>query len=139
MTSLEFIESLLDLARGGQIVTPSMFEGEDLDSLMDSRDEEAFDSKWCEAFSRLEDIELAETEEQLMNELCEVLFKAVYDLTENCELPAAVSDDFELITKAWTADLDSPWVCGVSKCYQRNKFPCGTILEEGGKVRESFD
>lgn len=105
---------------------------EDADSWLDARDSHIFDRAWVEAFSRVEDV----TPARWVDAAAERAFKFVYELTQNGEVAAYVSDDFDLIGRFADVGVDDPWVAGFVAAYSNGRFPAGFIEPRDRSVFE---
>lgn len=128
--STRMLEKLLNKLQNETIIHNKLFEhSEDIDELLDLREEDTFDSKWMNIFSKIQKAEFTEEIQQYINQIREVAFMKTYQITNSSDISAYVSDDFELIAKCYVIGIDDTWMNGFILSYANGKFPCGTIEE----------
>lgn len=110
----------------------------DIDTLLDLREEEVFDSEWIRVFQQLEKFEISSTEKQLIDTIREKSFLQTYHLLESSDIAACVSDDFELICKAYLSGFDDTWLNSVIMSYVSYSFPCGEVEKTEYALEESM-
>ena len=98
---------------------------EDWEVLLDRREQPAFDNAWGSVFQTLNKMSyqnpMAETE---VTSLRELAYKAMFQLTENAEAAAYVSDDIGLIADALAKALMSTCCDQLLASYTAGRFPC---------------
>lgn len=99
------------------------------DAWLDARDLAAFDGPWVEASAAVEDVS-----DPWIDAVRGSSFKAVYDVSENGEVAAEVSDDFGLICRYVEQGLESPWVAGLAATYARGQLPAGYVDAEARTI-----
>ncbi len=119
------LDKIIDLINQKLIFTADMFSNVDLDSILDKRDEDPFDSDWTNA---LEDISkkssvINQDDFSKIETIRELAFKAAGELSEFGEISGYISDDFEMISKAVAVRSDNLWVSALLKKYLRNEIP----------------
>lgn len=111
----------------GTLLAPSTFEGIDPDELLDRREEGDFEDDWIRAAEDVqaewEDSATARIHQTDIDGIRELVFKTTYNATQNAELAATVSDDFELIGKASAMALESPYIGQMLKTYEAGGIP----------------
>jgi len=101
----------------------------DVESAICKRYEAAFEDEWLIEAAKLEPhravVECAE-----IDAIREVAYIATLKQTENTELAALVSDDFDLFCTALAVGYSSPFLCALWKSYSIGKFPNEPAFEE---------
>lgn len=110
----------------------------DIDELLDLRDNKEFDDEWVRVFEKTKEYSIkSETVEQI-NEIRENVFKKIYDFTENSDLAGYISDDFDLMCRAYIVDLNDEWLAKVAHIYNEKRIPSGKILVVAENYKEEF-
>ena len=77
----------------------------------DFRDSELFENDWLSEFNKIKELEKGKKLPlTIIDEIREMAFLKVYKLTQNHELSAYISDDFELITKNIILELERSFI-----------------------------
>ena len=66
------------------------------------------------------------------------MFKKIYDFTENSDLAGYISDDFDLMCRAYIVDLNDEWLAKVAHIYNEKRIPSGKILVVAENYKEEF-
>ncbi len=110
-----------------------------VDELLDMRDEEEFDSEWMRVYDFLNKIEIEECEQEKINDIRKNSFIMAYNLSESSDIASCVSDDFEIICKAYICDYNDGWLNALIMCYARGEFPCGQLQTLEYDVKECIN
>ncbi len=104
-----------------------VWDGLDLDKILDCRDLPPFDDLWVEKYQFIsEKIKLSPLpakEILKIDSLREFAFKCVYNQTHSSDLSACVSDDLELILNFYAIDIDDIAIENLSNAYLNKTFP----------------
>ncbi|MBD5135545.1 MAG: hypothetical protein HDT39_06225 [Lachnospiraceae bacterium] len=119
----KFIEKI----RNNDIINVSFFAYCDVDELLDMRDDEEFDSEWMRVYNILNEINIEDSEKQIIDRIREKSFIRIYNLSESSDIASCVSDDFEIICKACISGYDDKWLNSLIMSYAKNEFPCGKL------------
>lgn len=111
-----------------KIFNHKTFSG-NIDDLLDFRDEVEFDSEWMRIYDVLEQYSMDEDTEKEIAEVRQAAFQTAYDLSNSSDIAACVSDDFEIICKAYVIGLKDRWMNGLVKTYVQHRFPCCGRME----------
>ena len=132
------LNKILQKIREGKILNSATFQNLDFEDALDQRDSSDFENEWLEIFNEigvlLRDRPLNEDELNLINIIREVSYKKVYEHTEYPEMCAYVSDDFEIISKAFILSYNDDWLNALWNGYNLGVFPCGKLNK---KVRKA--
>ncbi|WP_246494576.1 hypothetical protein [Brenneria izadpanahii] len=80
-----------------KISAPSFFnflKSLEIDTSLDIRDEDLFDSQWMDDFNRLENKSINKDDLDIINKIREYAFKESFKVIGNDEISARISDDF---------------------------------------------
>ncbi len=120
------LDTIIAEIESEKLLSKAAFQSIDFDAVLDSRDEEPFDSNWVTSHQRIEAAwSASSTDEQTaqVNKIRQAAFVAASLMTNNHEIAAYISDDFELIAKSVVlGDLDS-FTSGLVKRYERGGVP----------------
>lgn len=122
-----------------QIIQQGYFDEYNLDELLDMRDDEEFDSEWLRVYETLNQVEVEQNEQQTIDAIREMSFLMAYSLSESSDIASCVSDDFEIICKAYILDYNDPWLNALIISYARGEFPCGKLNMINYSVKECID
>ena len=103
----------------------------EVDDLLDSRDEEVFDSEWIETYNYVENMKRRYGySEQQENDCSCVREKAFMIVCEACdgELAGYVSDDFGLIFDSQIVGFENDFLKKLINVYSQAIIPDGSIL-----------
>lgn len=109
------------------IFSQDRFENSDIDMLLDLREEEPFDSEWMRVFYILEQKEISESEKYDIERIREKAYLVTYEVSGSSYIAGYVSDDFEIIAKAYIIGLNDKWLNALIWSYTMNEFPCGDL------------
>ena len=121
------LQTLLDAIRQGKLIPREMFVRDDLDDVLDERDETEFEKPWLDCSERIkaawESNPVDEMTTTTMDEIRKESFLAVSRATQQHEIASYVSDDFELISKSIALDLNDPYATELLETYRSGKIP----------------
>ena len=106
---------------------PAMFEGKNIDDLLDLRDRDPFDSSWVSAHESLDENRLDAECLKLIDQIREQAYASVYSITQNPDAAAYVSDDFGLIATALALNHHHDFIESLWAEYQAGRFPKGYL------------
>lgn len=121
------LNKLKEKIKNNDIINMSFFADCDVDELLDLRDDDEFDSEWMRVYNILNQINIEDSEKQIIDSIREKSFLRVYNLSESSDIASCVSDDFEIICKACISGYDDKWLNSLIMSYAKNKFPCGKL------------
>ena len=125
------IHDLISSISAGQLISESTFDHEDLDLVLDERDEDDFDAEWprCndEVQAMLSEASLSEQDDEALDELAQRGFMAVSEPTDQHDIASYVSDDFRLIGEALLVGHEDPWLSGLLTEYVEGRIPHGDL------------
>lgn len=110
----------------------------DIDELLDLRDNKEFDDEWVRVFEKTKEYSIKSEAVEQINEIRENVFKKIYDFTENSDLAGYISDDFDLMCRAYIVDLNDEWLAKVAHIYNEKRIPSGKILVVAENYKEEF-
>lgn len=133
------LEKLIVKIENNQIIKKDFFDNHDLDDLLDMRDDEEFDSEWMRTYDILNRVEMDEKQKKTIDSIREMSFLMVYNLSGDSDMASCVSDDFELICKAYVIDYDDNWLNSLIMSYAKGEFPCGRLNMVKFNVKECLN
>lgn len=99
----------------------------DWDAELDARDAHEFDTAWSSSYKKVD--EIAPSENTVIREIRELVFKQTFRITQNSELAGYASDDFGLISKAFENKINIEFINSLWICYLQGKFPNFSICQ----------
>ncbi|MCG7382347.1 hypothetical protein [Paenibacillus sp. ACRRY] len=117
-------EKLLNELNEGRLITNDMFQGLDIDSYLDKRDDSVFADEWMSAYQRWVQDADSIAEDELLRASREQAFKQTLHHTGDPELAGYVSDDIGLIGAAMLqGESEHSFVGHLLKSYHNGKLP----------------
>ncbi|MET3942618.1 hypothetical protein ABIC22_005430 [Paenibacillus sp. PvP094] len=117
-------EKLLKELNEGRLITNEMFQGLDIDSYLDKRDDSVFADEWMSAYQRWVQDADSIAEDELLRASREQAFKQTLHHTGDPELAGYVSDDIGLIGAAMLqGESEHTFVGQLLESYHNGKLP----------------
>ena len=121
------INELLDCLRALDL---SSFTEDDINDILDGRDDDDFDREWCRADREIESLKnednYTDIQEAEHDEICRQAFFIIEDKISS-ELSDYISDDFGLIYDSIATAYQDPWLSRLIEAYQNGRIPHGEI------------
>jgi hypothetical protein len=133
------LDRLLIEIESDKIISDTLFENCDIDELLDMRDDEEFDSEWIRVYNILNKAKIENYEKKKIDNIREKSFLKVYDLLQSSDIASCVSDDFEIICKAYIICYDDVWINSLIMSYINEKFPCGRLERTNYNIKECIN
>ncbi|MBU3107973.1 hypothetical protein [Clostridium gasigenes] len=135
MLDLEKLKNLMLLE---SLLSKDTFIVDDLDSILEEREESIFDEQWIRNYNEInEKRDLIDFKsKELIDSIREIAYKITYAFTESSDLAAYVSDDFGIIAEALVLNHNDEWLNTLGKKYLENKIPNGTLNPSKGELRK---
>ena len=130
------LNNLLIEVESNRVIRVPLFENCDLEELLDMRDDEEFDSEWMRVYDALNEFEIGDFEKKKIDDIREKSFLKAYNLSESSDIAGCVSDDFEIICKAYLTNYNDMWVNSLIMSYVNGKFPCGRLEKTEYDIKE---
>lgn len=109
----------------------SMFESIDLDEILYLRDSDPFDSEWNRVYKAVEEQKkikgYSDENKHLTDEYRKSAYLRVYNLCNNDDLAAYISDDFGIISDSELMSYTDWWLEALINTYANSKITCGKI------------
>lgn len=99
----------------------------DWDAKLDARDAVGFDVAWISSYKKVDQI--APSENTVIREIREFVFKETFRITQNSEVAGYASDDFGLISKAFENKINIEFINKLWDSYLQGEFPDSSICE----------
>ncbi len=137
------LETLKEKIENGGIITESLLGDNEVDDMLDLRDAEDFDSEWMRVYNSIGKTELNDTEAEIIDNIRETAFMNAYHVFEPGggdigDAAGRVSDDFELICKAYVAGYNDKWMNALIMAYAKGIFPCGRLELAECDIKAAF-
>ncbi|MFS0869509.1 hypothetical protein [Paenibacillus xylanilyticus] len=117
-------EKLLNELNEGKLITNQMFDGLDVDSYLDERDDSTFADEWMKAYMQWVQHAGSVAEDEVLRASREQAFKQTLQHTGNPELAGYVSDDIGLIGAGLLqGEVQNTFVGQLLASYHNGKLP----------------
>ncbi|MOA11395.1 hypothetical protein D3C78_1313320 [compost metagenome] len=93
----------------------------DWDAELDARDAADFAEAWSSSYDKVDAID--PSEEKVIREIRESVFKQTFRITQSSELAGYASDDFGLVAKAFENKIDIEFINNLWNSYTKGCFP----------------
>ncbi len=133
------LKILLEKIKDNKIITNELFEDYDIDEVLDLRDDKNFDLEWCRVYNEIEDLDIKEEDLIVINDIRKNVYLKVCDITEECEIAGYISDDFELISKAYIRGINDSWLNMVISLYANDIIPFGKLEKSTSDINKVFN
>lgn len=130
------LNKLLIEIENNKIIVSALFQNYDEEELLDMRDSEEFDSEWMRVYDALNEFEIGDAEKRMIDNLREKSFLQAYNLSQSGDIASCVSDDFEIICKAYIVSYNDMWINALIMSYVNGKFPCGKLEKTTCNIKE---
>ena len=125
---MEDIKILINDIERGKLLSEGVFKEIDLDSILEIRDSDPFDSEWISCYDEIKEIiektPLSNEQHALVDELRKAAFIAASKATGQHEIASYISDDFELISSAIFSGFSNEILSRLLKSYKSGVLPC---------------
>lgn len=111
----------------------------DHDVALDERDAEPFDAEWMRVYRELKETTISAEQQELLSEIGKAAFLRTMEVTRSSDLAGYISDDFDLLGRGLIANAADPWLNGLWRSYCEERFPCGELGQQPGKLRVLFN
>lgn len=133
------LDRMLIEIESNRIIRDALFKDCDIDELLDMRDDKEFDSEWIRVYNVLNKAKIEHYEKKKIDQIREKSFLKVYDLLQSSDIASCVSDDFEIICKAYVTCYDDVWIHSLIMSYINGKFPCGRLERTNYNIKECIN
>ncbi len=116
---LNNLQNLKELLANGQIIHFGKFTEEEISAMLDSRDNEDFETDWLRVFQVVEN----QPNDSNIEEIRQIAYKKSFETVPHSELAAYVADDFEIIAKSLQIGFDDEWLNSLFLSYLHGVFP----------------
>jgi hypothetical protein len=128
-------EVLLRLMSRGKVLGETTFRTLDPDVALAARDEPPFDGEWMRVFDSLKGRSMESAHGPVIERIRERAFKLCFAATGDPDLSGYVSDDFDLLARALSAEVDDEWLARVMSEYLVGRFPSGDLPRSYSSLR----
>lgn len=130
------IKKLLKKIEDNNIIKLENFDDCDIDELLDKRDDEVFDGEWIKAYSELNKNDYTDAEKKEIDVTREKSFLMAYNNSGSSDIASCVSDDMEIICKAYFMNYNNAWLNSLIMSYAHGEFPCGKLENEKKDIKD---
>lgn len=127
------IDRLMERVRKAELPTRDALQTADVAAVEKGRDP-AFEGRWQRVYDRVNAREkekgLPDADKDLVDRVRERVYLAVWDATDDPQLSAYASDDFDLFARAVALGVEDGWLAALAFEYRQGKFPAGSIQEQ---------
>lgn len=109
------------IIKDGRFIDTIFNKDVDWDAELDARDAAEFDEAWRSIYNQVNAVD--PTEDKVIREIRESVFKQTFRVTQNSELAGYASDDFGLIAKAFENKIDIEFINNLWDSYVKGSFP----------------
>lgn len=124
---MELIDELIDCLNS---IDYSEFDEEYIDDLLDRRDSNPFDDKWCRVSKKINSLKNDENYTNLNKEMQDKIREKVFIIIKKntfSELSDYVSDDFGLIYDSLIVNYKDEWLDKLIEEYKNKRIPVGEL------------
>ena len=125
MNNLAELKSLLS---NSNILNFHALNENDIDEMLERRDDAGFEEDWLRVFQKLEGKLFSGNALTEIKNIREIAYKKTFEATKHSELAAYVADDFEIIAKSLFADFSDEWLNALFLLYLHGAFPHTKIV-----------
>jgi len=121
------LEKLINNIKNNNIFDKTYLRNIDTTMFLDMRDEKEFDDEWVRVFEYFDNILIEEEYLLEINKVRECVYLKIYEYTSDGDIAACVSDDFELICKAYILGYNDDWLNQMANIYASKQVPAGKL------------
>lgn len=132
-------ENLISKVEKRGMLKKGSFSNESIDVLLDLRDQEEFDSEWMRIFNKIKEKKFDNLIEKEIEQIREKTFISAYDFSNSSDIASCVSDDFEMICRAYIIKLDDEWLNALIMSYANYIFPCGKLKVIKENINDAYN
>ncbi len=120
MNNLAELKSLL---LQSNLLIFTSFNGDEIDEMLDRRDDAEFEEDWLRVFQALKKKFFGDDALAEIKNVREIAYRKTFGTTKHSELAAYVADDFEMIAKSLLSGFSDEWLNSLFLTYLRGTFP----------------
>lgn len=121
------LNKLIEKLDNNRIIKLNFFENSNINEILDMRDDEEFDFEWMRIYDSLIKLEINDSKKRIIDDIREKSFLMIYNLSKSSEIAGCVSDDFEIICKAYINQYNDIWLNSLIMSYVRGEVPSGVL------------
>ncbi len=127
------LDDILNLLRSGKLINTAFFRELDCVFALDDRDADApFESEWLRLSDEIDDefshLNPSGAALKTVTEIMKTAFDQVLEATDDFDVAAYASDDFELFAKSVLIEYEDPFLDQIFATYADGKFPSPSFL-----------
>ncbi|MDR2236613.1 MAG: hypothetical protein LBE92_10845 [Chryseobacterium sp.] len=109
---------------------------ENINEILTDRDQPEFSSLWMQAYQAVEEKEIDEALRDQTDEIRKNIFLFTFRTASSSDLPAYISEDFELISAYYIHRMENRWVTDLFFTYLNHQIPRGTLMNTDKTLEE---
>ncbi|AZA48776.1 hypothetical protein EG346_11590 [Chryseobacterium carnipullorum] len=110
-------------------ITLSTIGHEDIDLILDNRDEAEFSNAWTQAYQSFEQKIMGPEIKTTIDEIRKEMFMLTFGITKSSDLSAYISDDIDLICSCYVHGGENNWIAHLLFTYLHHQIPQGKLIE----------
>ena len=130
---------LINNIKNNKIFDKAYLRNIDISSFFVLMDEKEFDDEWIRVFDYFEDILIEESYLLEIDKVRECIYLKVYEYTNDGDMAAFISDDFEIMCKAYILDYNDNWLNQLINIYTIKQVPAGKLNVACGDIKTEFE
>ena len=109
-------------------INRDMFANINVNEILELRDDTMFDSEWIRVYKLIEEQKqsLGYSDDRI-NKQIKMVYKKIYEYSDDSELAAYISDDFGLIYDCEVLGYSDSWIEALESYYAMCQIPCGRL------------
>ena len=117
-------------------ITLDKITSESIDDILNNRDQPEFSSLWMQAYQAVEEKEMGEALRDHVDEIRKNIFLFTFRTANSSDLPAYISEDFELISSYYVHKIENQWVNNLFFTYLNHQIPHGELMKTDMTMKE---
>ena len=117
-------------------ITLDKITSESIDDILNNRDQPDFSSLWMQAYQAVEEKEMEEALRDQVDEIRKDIFLFTFRTANSSDLPAYISEDFELIASYCIHEIENSWVTNLFFTYLNHQIPHGELMKTDKTIKE---
>ena len=136
---MKALEILLRGIQNGTLLGSATFTKINAGDILTGRDGFEFEDEWIKLFNRIEAENLSESDAVVVNQIREIAFKTAFQHCSDPDLSGYISDDFELISRGATEEINDHFLNALLEAYVDGRVPHEKAQGVGKSLRMLLD
>ena len=112
-------------------INRDMFANINVNEILELRDDTMFDSEWIRVYKLIEEqkqsLGYSDEDKKSSDEYRKMVYKKIYEYSDDSEIAAYISDDFGLIYDCEVLGYSDSWIEALENYYAMCQIPCGRL------------